>query len=372
MYGGVWKISLSDHGSFQKKSFTETETEVHWGLVGIKCQVHGHVRGTSTAQRRQRLRQPTFDPRMDYGRLPTLVGVDWQLPPDAPATARMLTAARSATAPAAPIVRIGAPTFAHKEWVGAYYPAAARETDYLRHYAKQWPTLELNSTHYGLPNAATLTRWRALTPPDFRFCPKLPQRISHEMALSAVADPDVRAFGAWLAALGPERIGVPFVQLPPTFGPDALAVLRRFLLFYMESVGGPLAVELRHPGWFANAEARDTVFDLFEELAVTAVISDVAGRRDVLHQRLTTPTAFLRFNAHALDPTDYARADAWAARLGAWCAAGLQEAYVFIHQKDPRHTPILARYFADQMAARTGRAVAAPVPLVGPVQGSLF
>ena len=310
---------------------------------------------------------------MDFGRLPSLAGVDFRLPPDAPATARVLA---RAPAPPAPAVLIGAPTFAHKEWVGAYYPAGTPETDYLRQYARQWPALELNSTHYGLPGAATVARWRAFTPPasygHFRFCPKLPQRITHDTALSAVSDPDVAAFGRWLAALGPERVGVPFAQLPPTLGPEALPALHRFLLHYKAVVGGPLAVELRHPLWFSSPLAREEVFNLLEGLGITAVISDVAGRRDVLHQRLTTPTAFIRLNAHALDPTDYLRADAWAERLADWLRAGLQTAYVFIHQKDPRHTPVLGRYLAEQIQARTGQPVAAPKPVAGPVQGELF
>ena len=314
---------------------------------------------------------------MDFGRLPSLAGIDFRLPPDDPATARVLARASQTRAKAgAADIRLGAPTFAHKEWVGAYYPIGTKETDYLRQYARQWPALELNSTHYGLPGAATLARWRAATPPaqdgHLQFCPKLPQRISHDLALSAVSDPEVVAFGHWLAALGPERVGVPFVQLPPTFGPDALPALHRFLLFYQEHVGGALAVELRHPQWFASPLAAGEVFNLFEALGVTAVISDVAGRRDVLHQRLTTPTAFIRLNAHALDPTDYARADEWAERLADWVRAGLHTAYVFIHQKDPRHTPVLARYLAEQVAARTGKAVMAPRPVAGPVQGSLF
>lgn len=314
---------------------------------------------------------------MDYGRLPCLTGVDFRLPPDAPATARVL--ARAAKAPgrlAAARVFIGAPTFAHKEWVGTYYPAGTRDADYLRHYARQWPALELNSTHYGLPAAATVARWVAATPAAenryFRFCPKLPQRISHELALTAVSDPDVREFGRWLALLRPERVGMPFVQLPPTLGPDALPMLERFLLFYKEAVGGELAVELRHPLWFASPLAREEVFNLLEALNVTAVISDTAGRRDAVHQRLTTPTAFLRFNAHSLAPTDYTRADEWAERLADWLRAGLHTAYVFIHQKDPRHTPVLARYLAEQLQARTGQLVAAPRPVAGAVQGSLF
>ncbi|MBC7448739.1 MAG: DUF72 domain-containing protein [Hymenobacteraceae bacterium] len=310
---------------------------------------------------------------MDFGRLPSLTGIEFRLPADAPATARVLARAPNGILPIDSAgVRIGAPTFAHKELVGSYYPFGTKDADYLRQYARQWPALELNSTHYGLPGPATVARWRAATLPGFQFCPKLPQRITHDLALSAVADPDVAAFGQWLAALGAERVGLPFAQLPPTFGPDSLPALQRFLLLYKEVVGGALAVELRHPLWFSSPLAREEVFNLFEALEVTAVISDVAGRRDVLHQRLTTTTAFLRLNAHALDPTDYARADAWAERLADWLRAGLRTAYVFIHQRDPRHTPVLARYLAEQVAARTSHAVAAPRPVTGPVQGSLF
>ncbi len=311
---------------------------------------------------------------MDFGRLPSLTGVDFGLPPDASATARVLARATPLTGP--PAIRVGAPTFANKPWLGTYYPAGTPAADLLRPYARLFPALELNSTHYGLPEPATVARWTQLTPPGFRFCPKLPQRLSHDLGLSAVGDPELRILIQWLAGLG-ERAGLPFVQLPPTFGPERLPALERFLLYYKEcaraaGVAEALAVELRHPLWFASLPARAEAFALLEALGMAAVISDVAGRRDVLHQHLTTPVALIRFNGHGLHPTDYTRLDAWADRLTDWLRGGLREVYFFIHQKEIGDTPVLARYLIEGLNARTGLALAVPLPVAGPVQGSLF
>lgn len=306
---------------------------------------------------------------MDFGRLPTLNGLELSLPPDASSTARVL--AQASRPASSPVIRLGAPTFANKPWVGSYYPAGVKDAEVLRFYGRLFPSLELNSTHYGLPDEATVARWRQQTPPDFRFCPKLPQRISHDFGLGSLADPLVREFGRWLGGLG-DRVGLPFVQLPPTIGPDQLPTLERFLLLYKEVVSDfPLAVELRHPQWFASPLARAEVFALLEALEVTAVISDVAGRRDVLHQHLTTPVAFIRFNGHNLHPTDYARIDEWAERLTDWLRAGLREVYFFVHQPEVRHTPVLLRYLTEQLNARTGLNLPVPLP-TQPVQGSLF
>ena len=109
-----------------------------------------------------------------------------------------------------------------------------------------------------------------------------------------------------------------------------------------------------------------------EALNKTLVITDVAGRRDVLPQRLTTPTAFIRFNGHGLVGSDYERADAWAERLAAWYAQGLHTAYMFIHQKDVRHAPIWAQHFLGRVRELTGIVVPPPKPIPQQVQGSLF
>ncbi|MBC6699846.1 DUF72 domain-containing protein [Hymenobacter puniceus] len=302
---------------------------------------------------------------MDFGRLSDLRYVDFRLPPDHPDTAALL--ARTATTNS-PGLYVGCPIWTNKAWLGSYFPAGIREADYLHYYGRQFNSLELNTTHYRIPEAATVRKWRDAVPPGFRFCPKLPQVISHDRALYNVDDLTT-TFCRSIVELQ-DRLGWCFLQLPPTFGPEHLSRLERFLLDFPVDV--PLAVELRHPAWFSDAVVFAAVAAMLEALGKTLVLSDVAGRRDVLHMRLTTPTAFIRFNGHGLVGSDYQRADAWAERIASWLQQGLQTVYLFVHQKDIMHTPLWTQYFLGRLHTLTGMGVNAPRILPQAVQGSLF
>lgn len=304
---------------------------------------------------------------MDFGRLSDLRGVDFTLPPDHPDTAALLAKAQP-TAPPQPAVYVGCPIWTNKAWLGSYFPAGIKDADYLHHYARQFNSIELNTTHYRIPDAPTVRKWREAVLTGFKFCPKMPQSITHERELYN-ADELTTSFCRAISGLE-DRLGHAFLQLPPTFGPEHLRRLERYLLDFPAYV--PLAVELRHPRWFADTGLRDTVFALLEALNKTLVITDVAGRRDVLHQRLTTPVAFIRFNGHGLGNSDYRRADAWAERLAGWLSAGLHTAYLFIHQKDIMHSPIWTQHFLEKLRTLTGLNIAPPKIIVQPVQGSLF
>ncbi|NML66789.1 DUF72 domain-containing protein [Hymenobacter sp. RP-2-7] len=304
---------------------------------------------------------------MDFGRLPDLRYVDFRLPPDHPETAHVLARAQ-ATASQPPGLYVGCPIWTNKEWLGSYFPLGAKEPDYLRYYARQFNSIELNTTHYHIPDAPTVRRWREAVGPDFKFCPKLPRSISHERELYNVDALTLTFTRAMQELEG--NLGTCFLQLPPHFGPEHLPRLERFLLDWPAEL--PLAVELRHPRWFADRALADATLATLEALGKTLVITDVAGRRDVLVQRLTTPVAFIRLNGHGLVGSDFERADAWAERLAAWFAQGLHTAYVFIHQKDVRHAPIWAQHFLGRVHALTGLPVQPPRPIPQQVQGSLF
>ncbi|AII51727.1 DUF72 domain-containing protein [Hymenobacter sp. APR13] len=302
---------------------------------------------------------------MDFGRLSDLRYVDFRLPSDHPDTAALLA---RVPAPTSPGLYVGCPIWTNKAWLGSYFPAGIREADYLHHYGRQFNSLELNTTHYRIPEAPTVRKWRDAVPPGFRFCPKLPQIISHDRALYNVDDLTT-TFCRSIVELQ-DRLGWCFLQLPPTFGPEHLSRLERYLLDFPADV--PLAVELRHPAWFADSVAFAAVAAMLEALGKTLVISDVAGRRDVLHMRLTTPTAFIRFNGHGLVASDYQRADAWAERIAGWLQQGLQTVYFFVHQKDIMHTPLWTQHFLGRLHTLTGLGVNPPRIIPQAVQGSLF
>jgi uncharacterized protein YecE (DUF72 family) len=249
---------------------------------------------------------------MDFGKLTNISQVDFSLPPDAPATARILQNLPKNIAK--PTLYIGATGWGMPQWVGKIYPKGAKANDFLRCFAQNFNTIELNTTHYRIPTAEMVQNWVRDTQPNFRFCPKIPQIISHSRDLG-VSGTALEQFCAVILELK-QRLGCCFLQLPPTFVPNNLSVLERFLQIFPTQI--PLAVEVRHESWFDNINASDALFDLLQQHRVAPVITDVSGRRDVLHQRLTTDTVLVRFVGNSLDATDYSRIDAWVERLNYW------------------------------------------------------
>lgn len=291
---------------------------------------------------------------MEFGKLQDISQVDFCLPPDAPFSWEALR--RGDDAEPAPVLYIGCTGWGMPEWVGTIYPAGTKPKDFLRHYARQFNTIEHNTTHYRIPTPETVAKWREETPADFRFCPKIPQVISHSGDLGLGGE------ALWqfceVIALLDDKLGCCFLQLPPYFGPEKMPVISRFASRFPKHI--PLALEVRHPGWFADAGATASLFDLLESEGMSTVLTDVAGRRDVLHMRLTTPTVLVRFVGNALHHSDFSRCNEWITRLHKWYENGLKEVYFFTHEPDNLLAPQLAQYLWQQAAAQLGVQVRGP------------
>ena len=111
----------------------------------------------------------------------------------------------------------------------------------------------------------------------------------------------------------------------------------------------PVTLELRHEDWFKDPTVFDETFSLLEETGKGAVITDVAGRRDALHQRLTNGTAFIRFNGYNLHPSDYQRLDEWVERIKIWIESGIKEVHFYCHQQDETNTPVTCDYMIKKL-----------------------
>lgn len=304
---------------------------------------------------------------MKFGKLGDVSRVDFGLPPDPERTLRVLRqAARLPSTP--PQVYLGTTGWANPEWTGAWYPSKAKAGDYLAYYCLLFNCIELNTTHYRIPDPATVLRWREQAQAGFSFCPKVPQQISHRAKLRA-EEPTLR-FAEVVMELE-DLLGPCFIQLPDHHGPKDLSLIHEFLTTWPGEVG--LHWELRHPDWFtADAGPMGEVLDALEAKGHGTVITDVAGRRDVLHLQLTTPTLMLRFVGNGLHPTDFSRADAWIARICEWFQGGLQSAYLFLHQPDIHLVPEFAAYWAQALNSKLGLRLTVPRAAPTSVQGSLF
>lgn len=79
-----------------------------------------------------------------------------------------------------PGIFLGTSAFTANGWQGTFYPPGMKSAEYLKFYATQFPTVEVDSTFYGTPSAATVQKWYEKTPPDFVFAAKVPQLCGDE------------------------------------------------------------------------------------------------------------------------------------------------------------------------------------------------
>ncbi len=278
---------------------------------------------------------------MELGHVDSIEGIDLSLPADDPITTSVLSAVAGSAR-----VRVGLPIWNKKEWVGGIYPPGAQPS--LPAYGKLYDTVEVNSTFYHPPGADVIAGWAESVPDDFRFLPKVWRAISHVPDASAE---DITRFIESVTAFG-DRLGPCFLQLPP----QADFTWKRPLARLLDVLGREvkLALELRHPAWFRDRETRRRLFDHLAEKRIGLVITDTAGRRDLVHMGVSADFTLVRFKGQGLGALDIARIDAWAARLAEWSGRGLGEAFFIAHERTDfeREGAPLATRLGTELRAR--------------------
>lgn len=272
---------------------------------------------------------------MQFGKVARPDLVDFTLPQDHPDTKRVLESNRNNDLPLE--VYVGCAKWNRTDLKG-FYPRGTK--DELSYYSRQFNCIELNATFYGMPDHNQVVVWKDKTPAGFKFFPKLTNSISHYKRLTDV-QPLVEAF-CDAVSFFEEKLGMAFLQLHDNFGPKDFEKLQQVVSRFPKAI--PLAVEVRNEQWFADPHVFESYTAMLETAGMTNIIVDTAGRRDMLHMRLTGDTAFVRY-VGANHPTDISRLDSWVARIVQWRRQGLQKLYFFVHQNTELESPLLAAHF---------------------------
>jgi uncharacterized protein YecE (DUF72 family) len=241
---------------------------------------------------------------------------------------------------------LGCPSWSEPAWRGSFYAADLRPADALSRYAATFNAVEGNTTFYARPAPQTVQRWAEQMPAHFRFCAKLPRDISHNGDLrdhfAVTAD-----FLQLLAPLG-ARVAPLWLQLPASFGPSRMDELLAWLDEFAERA---IAVELRHPAFFARQEDERLLNRRLQERGVERICLDsralfacTSGDAAVLHAQAKKPrlpprpTAFsaspqLRFIGGPDLDANQAFLEPWLDKVAAWIEQGLTP-HVFLHTPD--------------------------------------
>jgi uncharacterized protein YecE (DUF72 family) len=290
---------------------------------------------------------------MKFGNVDNPEEIDFTIPPDHKDTKAVLSKSKAKDL----TVYVGCAKW-NKTDLKGFYPKGTK--DELAYYSSQFNCIELNATFYRMFPSQQFEKWRANTPDGFKFFPKLTQDISHFRRLKDVENlvDDYVNNASHLQ----EKLGAPFLQMHNNFGPKDFDRVKTFVDNWKYDV--PLAMEFRHTDWFNNPDVSTELYDLLEKNNITNVLVDTAGRRDLLHMRLTTPTAFVRY-VGANHASDYNRLDDWVERIADWKKQGLKELYFFVHQNIEKESPLLSAYFIEKLNKKVGTTLPIPKTLNG-------
>jgi uncharacterized protein YecE (DUF72 family) len=173
----------------------------------------------------------------------------------------------------------------------ACYPPEFQDRSRLCYYASLFNSIEINSSFYKIPQAATMRKWAAEVPDNFRFTFKLFQGITHQKGL--VFDPElIPRSMAVINEVGHKK-GCLLVQFPPSFKVESLPRLDYLLSLIRqedEQYGWDIAVEFRHKTWY-----NERVYELLEKYNMGMVIHDLPASAAPL-QASANNFVYLRFH----------------------------------------------------------------------------
>jgi len=280
---------------------------------------------------------------MKFGKVDDPGSIDFTLPPDHPDTKVLLNSKATNDKPQ---LYVGCAKW-NKQDLKNFYPRGTK--DELAYYSSQFNSIELNATFYRLFPKEQFEKWYEKVPADFRFFPKVTQNISHLKRL--INAPELLPEYLDHTLLLKEKLGCIFLQMHNNFQPKNWDRVEQFVEAWPQEV--PLAIEFRHTDWFNEEAVSQKLYHLLEINNMANVLVDTAGRRDIMHMRMTNPEAFIRF-VGANHPSDYERLDDWVDRLGVWVEDGISKIDFFIHQNVEKESPSLATYFIKKMNKKYG------------------
>lgn len=258
---------------------------------------------------------------------------------------------------------LGCPSWSENAWREYLYPENARPADFLSLYSQVFNAVEGNTTFYARPAETTVQRWAEIMPEHFRFTAKFPGDISHGGDLRGQLTA-AETFVQLLSPLG-ARVSPLWLQLPASFAPQRLAELAGFI----DGLERPLAVEVRHPEFFAKGDAERSLNRLLLDRGVEricldprALFSCTSTAPAVLHAQSKKPkvpprpaafTLFpqVRFIGHPELEANDPFLTPWIEKVASWIEEG-RTPYVFLHTSDNRLAAELARRFHARLMER--------------------
>jgi uncharacterized protein YecE (DUF72 family) len=226
------------------------------------------------------------------------------------------------------MIRIGTCSWTEKSLLksGEFYPREVKTAEgRLRYYASNFPTVEVDSTYYALPDRKNTSLWAVRTPDHFIFHIKaygaltghgvdprtLPNEVRSMLTASDtgrghvyIKDPSLihliaeRFKDGLIPLLSANKLGLLVLQFPPWFRHEKRNF--DFMLKCRDIMAGfALAAEFRHGSWLTPRNL-DSTLNFLRDHRFTFIVADEPQYRTLATvpfcPQLTSETAYFRFH----------------------------------------------------------------------------
>ena len=253
----------------------------------------------------------------------------------------------------------GAPGWSDVKFKGLIYPSKTSSKNFLIEYSKQFNSIEVNATRYGIPKEHILKRWHDSVNDDFRFSMKVPQLITHRKNINDdQARLKLEEFLSAIFLMG-TKSGISFAVMANYFSASQINELKKFIDFW--PIDMPLAIEFRHTSWFEK-ESIKLWQEMFHKRNIIPVITDTPGRRDVVHFYLTNNHLFIRYVGDFSHQSDLERIKSWIEKVRELVQLGVNNIWFYVHQPGDNRERILL--FFNHLIPKINSALQINIPLL--------
>lgn len=235
-------------------------------------------------------------------------------------------------------VRIGISGWTYAPWRGVFYPKGLPQKRELEYASRQFRSIEINGTFYGMQRPDAFGAWADAVPEDFVFSVKAPRFITHIRRLKDSETPLANFIASGLLRLGP-KLGPVLWQFPPffRFNEERIAGFLAMLPHDTEqaaALGRKHDNRLKAPAWLSIDQARKMrhAFEIRNESFRTQAFVDLLRRYDVALvcadtvewprlMDLTSDFVYCRLHGSEelyVSGYDDASLDDWARRINGW------------------------------------------------------
>ena len=232
----------------------------------------------------------------------------------------------------------GTSGWAYPSWKPDFYPEKLAQKNFLKHYAAQLNTVEVNFSFRQLLKETTVQKWMAESPDGFRFGVKAHQVITHIKRLKDSEEFVKRFLGTIEPLAQARKLGPVLFQLPPNLKANP-EVLQNFLCSLPRGLCA--AFEFRHDSWLT-----DETYTALRDRGIALCVAENEDRTtpDVV----TAPYCYYRFRKPNYTPEERA---AMVGRIQEHLGAGRDVFAYFKHEE----TPEGALYAVEMLKAIRGQ-----------------